>query len=164
MVIIGIFTTRNISNGDAVLGGPDGLSIPIEDYGDRAGEEWGKKKTHWINLWGEYVYSTKMRFSWWRMSLTLLHVCVCVFILSHACVYSFCFGITDNYWVRSCIFRRKKTQICSVAAFAVDSSPSYANDVQRLGVIMACRFFEDQTHLFVLLPFAFLLAVGARCT
>jgi hypothetical protein len=52
-IYLGIFTTRNISNGDAVLGGPDGLAIPIEDYGDREGEEWGKKKTHWINLWGE---------------------------------------------------------------------------------------------------------------
>lgn len=73
---LGIFTTRNISNGDAVLGGPDGLAIPIEDYGDREGEEWGKKKTHWINLWGE------------SKSSAFLHL---IFVNRSSCCWCCCF-------------------------------------------------------------------------
>jgi hypothetical protein len=50
----GLFTTRNLSAGEAVLGGPDGLSIPVEDrWYHPPGEELREKKKKWIHLWSE---------------------------------------------------------------------------------------------------------------
>lgn len=49
----GIFTTRDIPALDPVLGGPDGLSVPIEAYNERSGGN-GAAKDAWINVWDNY--------------------------------------------------------------------------------------------------------------
>jgi hypothetical protein len=92
LVLLGIFTTRNISNGDAVLGGPDGLAIPIEDYGDREGEEWGKKKTHWINLWGESKSSALLNLIFVNRSSCVCFFFVCLTPLYPHIDFHFCNG------------------------------------------------------------------------
>jgi hypothetical protein len=50
----GLFTTRNLTAGEPVLGGPDGLSIPVEDRWYEVSGELGEKKKNWIHLWNSY--------------------------------------------------------------------------------------------------------------
>ncbi|KAL7564516.1 hypothetical protein ACA910_017675 [Epithemia clementina (nom. ined.)] len=49
----GIFTTRNLWKGEKILGGPDGVAIPVEGYNQRDIPK-GDLKEHWIRLWDPY--------------------------------------------------------------------------------------------------------------
>ena len=51
----GLFTTRDMAKNELVLGGPDGISIPIEAYHQYRGSgEQNKHKKAWIAVWDEY--------------------------------------------------------------------------------------------------------------
>ncbi|KAL7564582.1 hypothetical protein ACA910_017928 [Epithemia clementina (nom. ined.)] len=49
----GIFTTRNVWKGEKILGGPDGVAIPVEGY-DQLDVPKGDLKKQWIQLWDPY--------------------------------------------------------------------------------------------------------------
>ena len=49
----GIYTTRDLWKGEKILGGPDGLSIPVESYQQLAIPK-GQLKSKWIELWDPY--------------------------------------------------------------------------------------------------------------
>lgn len=46
----GIFTTRDIDEGDSILSGPDSPSIPVHDYLDYVSEA----TDQWIRIFNEY--------------------------------------------------------------------------------------------------------------
>jgi hypothetical protein len=51
----GLFTTRDMAQWETVLGGPDGVSIPIESYNQRRGSETENlHKDEWIAVWDNY--------------------------------------------------------------------------------------------------------------
>ena len=50
----GIFTTRDLKAGEKILGGPDGLSIPIVQYHTHKGQPNYKAHKAWIGVWDNY--------------------------------------------------------------------------------------------------------------
>ena len=51
---LGIYTTRDLWKGEPILGGPDGISIPIETAYHQRNLPKFQLRRQWANLWGEY--------------------------------------------------------------------------------------------------------------
>lgn len=51
----GVFTTRDLAEGEAILGQPDGVAIPVETSWDKTAPK-QRERRDWWGVWGNYVY------------------------------------------------------------------------------------------------------------
>lgn len=50
----GVFTTRDLEEGEHIIGRPDGVAIPVEtDWDETAPKK--RERNNWWNMWGNYV-------------------------------------------------------------------------------------------------------------
>lgn len=51
----GVFTTRDLREGESILGQPDGVAIPVETKWESTAPKQTERRAWW-NVWGNYVY------------------------------------------------------------------------------------------------------------